>query len=138
MAGHSNFCLAVKAGKYGCHLWDVSVAHTMSNEFIFVRVRVNELGGMGLFSPQHGWGCDTIINIEVVLASGDIVNANATSYNDLFQSLKGGQNNFGVVTRFDLQSFPQGPILGRRNSIPTRGRRSSAQRVRRFQDRQEL
>jgi hypothetical protein len=50
--------------------------------------------------------------MEVVLASGDIVNANATSYNDLFQSLKGGQNNFGVITRFDLQSFPQGPFWG--------------------------
>ena len=26
--------------------------------------------------------------------------------------MKGGTNNFGVVTRFDLRSFPQGKILG--------------------------
>lgn len=50
--------------------------------------------------------------MEVVLASGEIVNANATSHADLFQSLKGGQNNFGVVTRFDLQSYLQGPFWG--------------------------
>jgi hypothetical protein len=50
--------------------------------------------------------------MEVVLASGDVINANSTSHADLFQSLKGGQNNFGVVTRFDLQSYPQGPFWG--------------------------
>jgi hypothetical protein len=31
---------------------------------------------------------------------------------DLFRALKGGANNFGVVTRFDLATFPQGQILG--------------------------
>ena len=40
------------------------------------------------------------------------MNANATSRSDLFRALKGGTNNFGVVTRFDLKPFPQGPILG--------------------------
>lgn len=50
--------------------------------------------------------------MEVVLASGDIVNANTTSHSVLFQSLKGGQNNFGVVTRVDMQSYPQGPFWG--------------------------
>lgn len=29
--------VAVTMGKYGCHLWDISIAHTMSNEFIIVR-----------------------------------------------------------------------------------------------------
>jgi hypothetical protein len=46
--------------------------------------------------------------MEVVLASGKIVNANATSHPELFSTLKGGQNNFGVVTRFDIIAFPQG------------------------------
>jgi hypothetical protein len=34
---HSNYCSAVTAGKYGCHLWDISVAHTLSDEFLIVR-----------------------------------------------------------------------------------------------------
>lgn len=36
---------------------------------------------------------------------------NATSSEDLFRALKGGGNNFGIVTRFDLAAFPQGEIL---------------------------
>jgi hypothetical protein len=50
----------------------------------------------------------------VVLASGDIVNANATYKADLFTALKGGQNNFGIVTRFDLKAFPATNIWGGR------------------------
>jgi FAD/FMN-containing dehydrogenase len=49
--------------------------------------------------------------IQIVLASGELTNANATSLPDLFPALKGGMNNFGIVTRFDLTPFPQGEIL---------------------------
>lgn len=49
-----------------------------------------------------------------MLASGEVVNANATSNKDLYAALKGGQNNFGIVTRFDLETFQQGPIWGGR------------------------
>ena len=54
---------------------------------------------------------DSILNFEVVLASGEIVNANATSNPDLFHALKGGNNNFGVVTRFDLAVFEHNQIV---------------------------
>ena len=37
-------------------------------------------------------------------------NANATSHPDLYRALKGGANNFGVVTRFDLATFVQGAV----------------------------
>lgn len=30
----------------------------------------------------------------------------------MYRSLKGGSNNFGVVTRFDLKTFRQGPFWG--------------------------
>ena len=50
--------------------------------------------------------------LQVVLASGAIVNANATSHPDLWRALKGGGNNFGIVTRFDLATFPQGGLWG--------------------------
>ncbi|KAL4976059.1 hypothetical protein BDW66DRAFT_159987 [Aspergillus desertorum] len=48
----------------------------------------------------------------VVLASGAIVDANNTHNAPLFAALKGGQNNFGVVTRFDLATFPQDDYWG--------------------------
>ncbi|KAL3472199.1 hypothetical protein BJX99DRAFT_262507 [Aspergillus californicus] len=46
------------------------------------------------------------------LASGEIVNAGADKHADLFAALKGGQNNSGVITRFDLAVFPQGDYWG--------------------------
>jgi FAD/FMN-containing dehydrogenase len=54
------------------------------------------------------------VNFEIVLANGEIVNANATSRSDLFTALKGGQNNFGIVTRFDLKAFPATKLWGGR------------------------
>ena len=38
--------------------------------------------------------------------------ANANTNHDLFIALKGGSNNFGVVTRFDLPTFKQGQMWG--------------------------
>ncbi|KAK6072249.1 6-hydroxy-D-nicotine oxidase [Seiridium cupressi] len=67
-------------------------------------------GGNSFYSARKGFACDNVVNFEVVLASGAIVNANATDNSDLFQALKGGQSNFGIVTRFDMQAF-DAPIL---------------------------
>jgi FAD/FMN-containing dehydrogenase len=53
-----------------------------------------------------------------VLASGDIVQANATHHPDLFRALKGGANNFGIVTTFTLATIRQGPILAGTISSP--------------------
>ena len=40
------------------------------------------------------------------------MNANISSHPDLYKSLKGGGNNFGVVTRFDFKTFEQGTFWG--------------------------
>ncbi|KAI8950403.1 putative oxidoreductase [Xylaria longipes] len=69
-------------------------------------------GGISYFGTRYGWTSDTITNYEVVLANGSIVNANAKSNPNLHWALKGGSNNFGVVTRIDLEAFEQGPIWG--------------------------
>ena len=53
-----------------------------------------------------------MLNFEVVLASGEIVNANAREHSDLWIALRGGSNNFGVVTKFDMSTFEQGPFWG--------------------------
>ena len=75
-------------------------------------------GGISYFGPRYGWTCDTVHNFEVVLASGDVVNANLHSNSDLFKALKGGSNNFGVVTRFDYETFQQGLLWGGLISYP--------------------
>jgi FAD/FMN-containing dehydrogenase len=62
-------------------------------------------GGQSFFLPKVGWVVDNILNYEVVLASGAIVNANKSSNSDLFEALKGGSNNFGIVTKIKLAAF---------------------------------
>ncbi|KAI0382442.1 putative oxidoreductase [Hypomontagnella monticulosa] len=69
-------------------------------------------GGISYYSPRYGWTCDTVSNFEVVLANGSIVNANSEENPDLLFALRGGSNNFGVVTRTDFQAFEQGPVWG--------------------------
>lgn len=46
------------------------------------------------------------MNYEVILADGSVVSANEHSNPDLFRALKGGGGNFGIVTRFDMVTFP--------------------------------
>lgn len=62
-------------------------------------------GGNSFYSGSHGMACDTVQNFEVVLADGSIVNANAEVNSDLFQALKGGSANFGLITRFDMYAI---------------------------------
>ncbi|KAI8965117.1 hypothetical protein F5Y11DRAFT_36641 [Daldinia sp. FL1419] len=63
-------------------------------------------GGMPAFPNLHGFAADSVKNFEVVLADSTIVNANADENADLYRALKGGGSNFGIVTRFDIQTYP--------------------------------
>jgi hypothetical protein len=70
------------------------------------------LGGLSFYSARKGFVCDSVRNFEIVLAGGQIVNANAKENPDLWIALRGGSNNFGVVTRFDIETFEQGDFWG--------------------------
>lgn len=63
-------------------------------------------GGMSYYTGNNGFGCDEVVNFEVVLANGTIVNANSDHNPDLWRALKGGGLNFGIVTAFDLRVIP--------------------------------
>ncbi|KAM0190714.1 hypothetical protein ACHAPI_009240 [Fusarium lateritium] len=67
-------------------------------------------GGNTFYTARRGFGCDQVVNFEVVLAGGRIVNANKNNNSDLWKALKGGSSNFGIVTRFDVQAF-DAPLL---------------------------
>ncbi|KAL4745378.1 hypothetical protein BDW72DRAFT_198698 [Aspergillus terricola var. indicus] len=62
-------------------------------------------GGKTFYTCRVGFACDQVVNCELVLADGSIINANDTTNPDLFRALKGGGNNFGIVTRFDMTTF---------------------------------
>ncbi|KAK2005552.1 FAD binding domain-containing protein [Colletotrichum eremochloae] len=68
--------------------------------------------GTSFFSPRYGFICDVAEDFEVVLADGDIVHANENENKDLWKALRGGANNFGVVTAITMQTFRQGRFWG--------------------------
>ncbi|KAI4195361.1 MAG: hypothetical protein LQ350_007230 [Teloschistes chrysophthalmus] len=68
--------------------------------------------GLSYLSDLHGLACDNVINFEVVLANGSIVDANEKSNPDLWWALKGGGNNFGIVTSFTLSTYPIHDVWG--------------------------
>ncbi|RYP31565.1 hypothetical protein DL767_005674 [Monosporascus sp. MG133] len=67
-------------------------------------------GGLSFYSTREGFICDNVVNFEVVVASGEILNANGQENSDLWVALRGGGNNLGIVTRFDVRTFKQGPM----------------------------
>ncbi|KZT68325.1 FAD-binding domain-containing protein [Daedalea quercina L-15889] len=69
-------------------------------------------GGYSFKSNEYGLTVDTVVGFEVVLPTGIIVNATADENSDLFFGLKGGFNNFGIVTTFYLQTHPQTAVWG--------------------------
>lgn len=69
-------------------------------------------GGISYFSPERGLVCDNAQEFEVVLANGNIVTASKTSHPDLFTVLKGGNNNFGIVTSITFGTFEYNGMWG--------------------------
>lgn len=68
-------------------------------------------GGISYFSGRRGWACDNVQSFEVVVPSGEILTATPEKGPDLYWALRGGGgSSFGIVTRFDLEAFPQGDL----------------------------
>lgn len=68
--------------------------------------------GNSYFTGKYGFACDSLVNAEVVIADGSVIEANADTNPDLWKALKGGSGNLGVVTRFDVATFPSKDIWG--------------------------
>lgn len=60
-------------------------------------------GGLPYLSYDRGFACENVVNYEVVLASGEIVNANAETVQDHWVALRGGANNCGVITPVNME-----------------------------------
>ena len=69
-------------------------------------------GGLPYFASQTGWSANTVKSYQVVLADGSIVEVSQQNRGDLWWALKGGSNNFGIVTRYDMQTLPITEVYG--------------------------
>jgi len=69
-------------------------------------------GGLGAFVGTFGIALDHILEMRVVLVSGDVVVANKQENPDLFWALRGaGAQSFGIVTQFLFRAVPAPPIV---------------------------
>jgi FAD/FMN-containing dehydrogenase len=68
-------------------------------------------GGIGWLMRKHGLACDNLLSVELVTADGRLVTASADENADLLWALKGGGGNFGIVTSFEYQLHPVGPVV---------------------------
>ena len=69
-------------------------------------------GGIGFLARKHGLTIDSLLAVEIVTASGDVLTASKTEHPDLFWAVRGGGGNFGVVTRFCYRLHPVDEVLG--------------------------
>ena len=69
-------------------------------------------GGYGWLGGKYGLACDNLLSVDVVTAEGELVRASAEENPDLFWGVRGGSGNFGIVTLFEYQLHPVGPVLG--------------------------
>ena len=68
-------------------------------------------GGEGWVRRKYGLTIDSLRSATVVCADGSVHVASADNDEDLFWALRGGGGNFGVVTHFDFDAHPLGPIV---------------------------
>jgi FAD/FMN-containing dehydrogenase len=69
-------------------------------------------GGIGFLVRKYGLTIDDLLAAEVVTADGEIVQTSEDSEPDLFWAIRGGEGNFGVVTRLQLRLHEISEIFG--------------------------
>jgi FAD/FMN-containing dehydrogenase len=77
-------------------------------------------GGESSLTPKFGYGCDSIVGLEVVTADGRVLAANAREHADLFWAMRGAGANFGVATSIDFQLHPIETVLSGSLRYPIR------------------
>ena len=81
------------------------------------------MSSISRYSPKPRLKHTSLIQYQIVLANGSLVNANGQSNPDLWWALKGGSNNFskqditqkirvGIVTAFTLSTYPIHEVRG--------------------------
>ncbi|TFY66022.1 hypothetical protein EVG20_g5067 [Dentipellis fragilis] len=75
-------------------------------------------GGLSYKANEHGLALDNVQAYELVFPNGTVATVTSAD-EDLWFGLRGGFNNFGIVTKFTLKTFPQTKIWGGTIAIPS-------------------
>jgi FAD/FMN-containing dehydrogenase len=69
-------------------------------------------GGVSWFTRAHGFTANSVVSLDVVDPSGELVHVTRASDPDLFWALRGGGGDFGIVVRLELALFDAPEMYG--------------------------
>ena len=69
-------------------------------------------GGLGLLARRYGYAADHVSAIEVVTPDGQLREVTADREPDLFWAIRGGRDNFGIVTGLQVALVPVDRLYG--------------------------
>ncbi|MEP7120594.1 MAG: FAD-binding protein [Byssovorax sp.] len=69
------------------------------------------VGGIGGQAFRHGLQVDNVIELDVVTGKGELVNCSATKHPLLFNSVRGGLGQFGIIVRARVKIVPVAPMV---------------------------
>lgn len=75
-------------------------------------------GGHSPATHDCGLGADQVLEAQVVLASGQLVTANACQHPDLFFAIRGGgPSTYGIVVSTTIKAWPNTPVVAQTLAI---------------------
>jgi hypothetical protein len=77
-------------------------------------------GGESSLTPKFGYGCDSIVGLEVLTADSKFLTANAAEHPDLFWAMRGAGANFGIAISLEFQLHPIETVLSGNLRYPIR------------------